>query len=241
MYLIDAIIEYNTSGALLHFVDFPGAYSRGKDIHTAFLNAYDEIEIYSKWANNPIKNNFEIVIPNTYLANPRLNLSNGHSEILIANDKEKFSEETFEKWCALAEYSAECFENLYTAISDKTWNMPEEKKDVFYSHETLTNAEDVYNHVCDCHKKFLEPTGCKCRILKKDGYYDNRKKCISAIKDFYTTCDKADISKKGKEEWTINKVIRKYIWHDRLHARGLYDYSKELGMKKKDIPNVYCF
>ena len=240
MYLIDAVIEYNTSGAILHFIDFPGAYSKGKDVHEAFHNAYDEIQSFTKWMDNPIQNNFEIVVPNTYLANPRLNLSKGHSEILIDNDRDLLSKEMFEKWCDLAEYSAECFDTLYNAVKDKSWIMPEEHKDDFY-HKELSTAEDIFNHMSDAHKKFLDPTGCKCRILKKDSYKDNRRKCISAIKDLYSNCESLDVTKKGKEEWTLTKVVRKYIWHDRMHAKGLCDYCNKLGMKKKDIPNVYCF
>ncbi len=41
------------------------------------------------------------------------------------------------------------------------------------------------------------------------------------------------------EEWSLRKVLRRFIWHDRIHAKAMYRMAvKTFG---DSIPNVFCF
>ena len=42
------------------------------------------------------------------------------------------------------------------------------------------------------------------------------------------------------EEWSLQKVLRRFIWHDRIHAKAMYRMAvKTFG--KAAVPNVFCF
>ena len=41
------------------------------------------------------------------------------------------------------------------------------------------------------------------------------------------------------EEWSLRKVLRRFIWHDRIHAKAMYRMAlKTFG---EDVPNVFHF
>jgi len=42
------------------------------------------------------------------------------------------------------------------------------------------------------------------------------------------------------ESWTLRKVMRRFLWHDRIHAKAMYRRAvKAFG--DQEIPNVFCF
>lgn len=42
------------------------------------------------------------------------------------------------------------------------------------------------------------------------------------------------------EEWSLRKVLRRFIWHDRIHAKAMYRMAvKTFG--KGTVPNVFSF
>ena len=42
------------------------------------------------------------------------------------------------------------------------------------------------------------------------------------------------------EEWSLRKVLRRFIWHDRIHARAMYRRAYE-AFWDAEIDNVFCF
>ena len=43
-----------------------------------------------------------------------------------------------------------------------------------------------------------------------------------------------------REMWSVRKMLRRFIWHDRIHAKALYRMSKRTFPEKK-IENVFRF
>ena len=42
------------------------------------------------------------------------------------------------------------------------------------------------------------------------------------------------------EEWALRKVLRRFVWHDRIHAKAMYRMAvKTFGMQA--VPNVFLF
>ena len=42
------------------------------------------------------------------------------------------------------------------------------------------------------------------------------------------------------EEWSLRKVLRRFIWHDRIHAKAMYRRAYE-AFWDDEIDNVFCF
>ena len=41
------------------------------------------------------------------------------------------------------------------------------------------------------------------------------------------------------EEWSLRKVLRRFVWHDRIHAKAMYRMA--LRTFGEGVPNVFCF
>lgn len=43
-----------------------------------------------------------------------------------------------------------------------------------------------------------------------------------------------------EEEWSLRKVMRRFIWHDRIHAKAMYRMAKNI-WDAKNIINPFLF
>ena len=41
------------------------------------------------------------------------------------------------------------------------------------------------------------------------------------------------------ERWSLRKVLRRFVWHDRIHAKAMYRMA--LRTFGEGVPNVFCF
>ena len=42
------------------------------------------------------------------------------------------------------------------------------------------------------------------------------------------------------EDWSLRKVLRRFIWHDRIHAKAMYRMAVKL-FGAENIQNPFCF
>jgi len=43
------------------------------------------------------------------------------------------------------------------------------------------------------------------------------------------------------EQWTETKVLRRFIWHDRIHAKALYRHGLKMGVRETELDGSFCF
>ena len=42
------------------------------------------------------------------------------------------------------------------------------------------------------------------------------------------------------EQWSLKKVCRRFIWHDRIHAKAMYRMA-ERTFGPGSVPDIFCF
>lgn len=42
------------------------------------------------------------------------------------------------------------------------------------------------------------------------------------------------------ELWSLRKVLRRFIWHDRIHAKAMY-HMTVVAFGKESVPNIFLF
>lgn len=42
------------------------------------------------------------------------------------------------------------------------------------------------------------------------------------------------------ELWSLRKVLRRFIWHDRIHAKAMYRMAV-VAFGKESVPNIFLF
>ena len=74
----------------------------------------------------------------------------------------------------------------------------------------------------------------KAKVVPKDkGGFEVLEKCPDFLKA-------SAVEGSYGEVWSVRKVLRRFIWHDRIHARAMYRMAvKAFGADK--VKNPFCF
>lgn len=234
--LIRVAIEENSKGTMIHLVDMPGAFTRAKKLDDAIKKVINEAKMYKKWVGNDnehIEYNVEIVqqdITNAYL-------DDGDSEILVFTDKELIST-SFNKLKKLAVKSAKDFQSLYDSIPDKEYSDITKINKKTFLDKVPANANEMLSHVDEVKVYYLDRINIP--FPKENGdFISNRNTAIELLESSPEALTNK-VFHKDNEYWTTVKVLRRFIWHDRIHARALYRFAvKEWGYKT--INNSFNF
>ena len=58
------------------------------------------------------------------------------------------------------------------------------------------------------------------------GCYENRLNGLTAVEKIPDFLNLPVIEGSYDEEWSLRKVLRRFLWHDRIHARAMYRRAK---------------
>lgn len=222
---IKIAIEYNQSGCMIFLEDFIGAFTRGKYIGEALGKVEKEVNNYLSWLDNHQSYKFiqmkDLVVTQKTKSNAKI--SDGDTEIILLKDLKPLSYLEYENMKRLVLKSAKDFQTLYESIPEKNYYRDPVRK-TFYGLVPRT-AKEMYEHTNGVTNFYLK--GLDLQINDHHDIYKNRELAIKQIDMYFD--DLNGIAKSVNSEiWTIPKVLRRFIWHDRIHAKALYKlgYSK---------------
>lgn len=218
--LIRVAVEENSKGTMVHIIDMPGAFTRGKNLSEALSKINKEVYQYKYWESKELLDlNCKIEIIQREKTSAQLD--DGDTEILTL--KEKSLDTTyFEKLKKLAIKSATDFQKLYDSIPNKTYNDLSKNRETFYG-KTPSNANEMLFHVDEVKSYYLSRINIEF-VGGVDDFTSNRIKSIELIeKDKKAKFN--NLVSIDNELWTTSKVLRRFIWHDRIHARALYRFA----------------
>lgn len=231
--IIECVWEHNGNDTLLYAVNLPGAYARGASKEIAMEKMAAEARSYLRWKDENVTE--DIVVDIVQDAPCDLQICDADSDVLFAAEQTPLTMEEYLELKALALKSAEDFRKLYEAVPDK------EKGDApvrrtFYGQVPRTAAE-MYTHTKNVNAYYFaeidveadnEGTILECR---RRGF-----EALEAKPDFLLN---PVIEGSYGEQWTLRKVLRRFIWHDRIHARAMYRMAvRQFGQNA--VENVFC-
>ena len=213
---IRCVWEHNGDDTLLYAVDFVGAYTRGENLRAAIAKMPEEISVYAKWAGVEVEDNITVEIVQE--KDSALQIADADSDVIFDDEKEILSIENYEKLKALALKSASDFYDMYISVPDAD-SVISEDVGTFYGKKPKT-AREMYEHTKNVNAYYFGEIGVdadndgniyECRkrgyeiLEKKDGFLNSK-----AVEGSYG------------EMWSVNKALRRFIWHDRIHAKAMY-------------------
>ena len=217
---IKCVWEHNGDDTLLYAVDFVGAYTRGENLEAAVAKMPAEILSYAKWAGVEVSGDAEVEIVQEKISD--LQIADADSDVIFDDEKESLSCEEYEKLKALALKSADDFYTMYISLPETDAVIAEDTA-TFYGKKPKT-AREMYEHTKSINTYYFAEIGVaadnngdiyECRergfelLEKKDGFLS-----MGAIDGSYG------------EMWSVKKVLRRFIWHDRIHAKAMYRRAK---------------
>ena len=231
---INCVWEHNGDDTLLYAVDYIGAYTRGESLEIAMSKMPQEIISYLKWLGEDTSDNIEVVI--TQEKDSELAIKDADSDVLFESEKAPLTADEYEKLKALALKSAKDFLALYDSIPDKSATAIAERK-TFYGQVPRT-ADEMYMHTKNVNEYYF----AEIEVDADNGgtIYECRKRGFEALEvkpDFLVN---AVIEGSYGEDWSIRKVLRRFVWHDRIHAKAMYRMAVRL-FGESAITNAFRF
>ena len=231
---INCVWEHNGNDTLLYAVDYIGAYTRGESLEIAKAKMPSEIVAYLRWLGEDTTDNIEVVIVGEKASD--LAIKDADSDVLFESEKGSLTVDEYEKLKALALKSAKDFLILYESIPDKRATSIAERK-TFYGQVPRT-ADEMYEHTKNVNEYYFAEI--EVDADNGDNIYECRKRGFEALEAKPDFLKNPVIEGSYGEEWSLRKVFRRFIWHDRIHARAMYRMAvKEFGTE--NIQNPFCF
>ena len=226
--------EHNGNDTLLYSVDYIGAYTRGESLEIAKAKMPGEIISYLKWLGEDTSDNIEVVI--TQEKDSELAIKDADSDVLFESEKAPLTADEYEKLKALALKSAKDFLALYDSIPDKSATAIAERK-TFYGQVPRT-ADEMYMHTKNVNEYYFAEIEVDA---DNDGtIYECRKRGFEELEAKSDFLQNTVIEGSYGEDWSLRKVLRRFIWHDRIHARAMYRMAVKV-FGSENIANPFCF
>lgn len=231
---INCVWEHNGDDTLLYAVDYIGAYTRGESLEIAKAKMPDEISSYLRWLGEDVSDSMEVVIVEE--KDSDLAIKDADSDVLFESEKVPLTADEYEKLKALALKSAKDFLSLYESIPDKRATSIAERK-TFYG-QVPRSADEMYEHTKNVNEYYFAEI-----VVDADNgstIYECRKRGFEILEEKPDFLQNAVIEGSYGEDWSLRKVLRRFIWHDRIHARAMYRMAVKV-FGAENVANPFCF
>lgn len=230
---IKCIWEHNGNDSLIYAQNHIGAFARGESLDVALQKMTGEIQSYYAWLGEAVPKDIETVIVQE--KESELEIKDADSDVLFTAEEEQLTLEEYSKLKNLALKSASDFLKLYDSIPDKTaGNLPARK--TFYGNVPRT-AEEMYMHTKNVNSYYFGEIGVD--VDNEGSILECRKRGFERLED--TPDFLSNLLQEGSygEMWSVRKVLRRFIWHDRIHAKAMWRMAKNIF--QEGIENVFGF
>ena len=231
---VNCVWEHNGNDTLLYAVDYIGAYTRGENLEIAIAKMPHEISSYLKWLGEDTSDNMEVVLVGE--KDSDLAIKDADSDVLFENEKAPLTADEYEKMKALALKSSKDFLALYESIPDKSATSIVERK-TFYG-TVPRSADEMYEHTRNVNEYYFAEIDIDAD--NSGNIYECRKRGFKILEAKLDYLDNPVIEGSYGEDWSLRKVLRRFIWHDRIHARAMYRMAVKV-FGAENIANPFCF
>ena len=231
---IQCVWEHNGNDTLLYAATLPGAYTRGASPESALRNMEQEASSYLRWAGMPVPDSMETEIIQD--ASCDLQVRDADSDVLFNAERGPLSQQEYANLKALVLKSAEDFHALYESVPDKDRSSAPPRT-TFYGPVPRT-AREMYDHTKNVNAYYFGEV---------DVDADNEGSILQCrIRGFEALERKPDFLKNETVEgsygeyWNVRKMLRRFLWHDRIHAKAMYRMAvREFG--ETSVCNPFFF
>ena len=231
---INCVWEHNGNDTLLYASDYIGAYTRGENLEIAIAKMPHEISSYLKWLGEDTSDNVEVVIVGE--KDSDLAIKAADSDVLFDSEQAPMTADEYEKMKALALKSSKDFLALYESIPNKSATAIVKRK-TFYG-QAPRSADEMYEHTKNVNEYYFAEIGVDAD--NSGNIYECRKRGFEILETKPNYLDTPVIEGSYGEYWSLRKVLRRFVWHDRIHARAMYRMAIKV-FGAENIANPFCF
>lgn len=226
---IKCVWEHNGNDSLIYSCNLIGAFTRGVSKEDALKKMESEIISYCAWAGQSVTLPLDIIITQEKVS--ELNIRDADSDVIFDSERTGLTISEYNRLKELALKSAADFYRLYDSFPDKNKScLPE--RDTFYGKIPRT-AEAMYQHTKNVNSYYWGEIGVE--VGNEGTILENRTQGFEILEKNVNFLEGS-----YGELWSLSKVLRRFIWHDRIHAKAMYRMGiKTFGIEQ--IPNIFNF
>ena len=231
---IECVWEHHGHDSLLYAASFPGAFTRGPSKEAAMGKMPVEISAFLRWRGIDVPDAFQVEIVQE--KSSALTIADADSDVLFDGEREALSLEEYLSFKEAALKSARDFLALYLEVPDPHRTcLP--VRHTFYGPIPRT-AFEMYEHTKNVNAYYFGEIGVSA---------DNEGTILACRERGFASLEtRPDFLNMGvrlgsyDEEWSLRKVMRRFIWHDRIHAKAMYRMAVRT-FGKAYVPDVFSF
>lgn len=231
---IRCVWEHNGDDSMLYSSNFVGAFTRGESKEIAISKMKDEVAAYLRWKNENTVADLEVSVEEEWPS--VLDICDADSDAIFESEKEPITMEEYVELKELALKSAKDFLRLYNEVPDKhTSVIP--AKNTFLGPKPRT-AFEMYEHTKSVNSYYFGEIDVAAD--NEGDIYQCRKRGFEALEKQENFLNNNVILGSYDEKWSLRKVLRRFIWHDRIHGKAMYRMAiKTFG--EGAVPDVFRF
>ena len=192
-----------------------------------------EIASYLQWKGEEVPDLLEPVIVQEKESD--LCISDADSDVLFEAERKPLTVEEYGALKALALKSAQDFLALYEAIPDRNKSCLPERK-TFYGSIPRT-AYEMYEHTKNVNDYYFGEIGVESD--RAGSIFDCRQRGFLLLECQSHFLNNTVFIGSYGEEWSLRKVLRRFLWHDRIHAKAMVRMAKQTF--DITVPNAFYF
>lgn len=231
---IRCVWEHNGEDTILYSDNYIGAFTRGQTKEIALKKMQAEVKSYLNWKGETVP---EMLTPEiVQQKESTLQICDADSEVLFEEEKNPLSIDEYTQLKQLALKSAEDFLSLYNEIPDKNKCVLPPKA-TFYG-KVPSTANEMYEHTKNVNSYYFGEIGVE--VNNNGTIYECRRVGFELLEKQLDFLENKVVTGSYDELWSLRKVLRRFIWHDRIHAKAMYKMAiRTFGIESVD--NVFKF
>lgn len=234
---IEVIAEYSDKGAMLWADAYPGAYARGETVSKALEKFPKNLSVFAQWAYSvPMPDLAESDFVVTHAYKTDLAVEDADGNVLFPSERLPMDMTEYTQKKQLCLRSAQDFEKLLNSIPQKDRALRKSRR-TFYG-KIPCSAREMADHT----NRTLEyyASGLGIAFENEGGLFENRKRLFRAIESTPNFLLPRVHEAPDGELWTLRKLLRRLLWHDRIHAHALWRRAITFWQKDR-IANPFFF
>lgn len=227
---LSVALETNGKGFQGFIVELPGAFVRGPDETSALSKTLEEAQSYLRWLHASDKISIQPHVVQRHSC--ALMVEDGDCEILLDSDKGFVGYTEWTQLADLVRYSGKTFDAMFEHAQLKDWVDDARVRQTFYGANKKT-VREIFDHVKRTQYFYLSRTGQRAYEDEDESLLTSRDECLKVLNKLFDKQGNSKVYTADNEDWTLKKILRRFIWHDRIHGKAIVrilDKQKRLGL-----------
>ena len=213
--MIRCVWEHRGNDTIVWPVDYPGAFARGASLAEALKKLPRDLSEWSDWTGGAAPEFCDIQIIADVPSG--LDVRDADSDVLLEKEKMPLQWDEYERLREMALRSGSQFLTLYESVPDPD-HSENPVRQTFYGAVPRT-ARQMYEHTKNVNAYYFGEIGVETD--NEGSIVECRRKGFQALEQQPDFLNNSVFDGSWEERWTLRKLLRRFIWHDRLHARAM--------------------